>query len=200
MGERLAYWLPERERLLTNRWLAPLGSRMTAAALWSGRRRPVSRGVAAGLFSAFALPLGQIPLAVAIAIPLRANIVVAATSTMITNLVTFPIIYVVAHRLGTAMLAATQTSTARAASSELFVGGVVAPLATGLLLLAVVAAAVGYVITNLVWVWRVRARRSRRQNAGNANSTGRSGQMTKHHASINPARSARNQPGSNSRG
>lgn len=155
MRFRPAEWAPTRERLLANRWLRPLAGRMADPALWRATRRSVRLGVAIGLFSGFILPLGQIPLAILIALPLRANLLVAASATLVTNPLTFPLIYWAAYGLGDAVIgwrAAAVTS-----------GGVLAPLVTGLAILAGFGTIVGYAAAELAWRCRVRRRRATRR-------------------------------------
>ena len=61
---------------------------------------PVQRGVGLGLFAAFIVPLGQIFLAAFMALPLRANVPIAALATFVTNPFTFPFWAVVANKVG----------------------------------------------------------------------------------------------------
>lgn len=156
--------MPTREGLLASRWLRPFGSRIADPALWRLHRRPVRRGLAIGLFSGFIVPLAQTPLAVLIAIPLRANLLVAATATLITNPLTFPIIYYLAYRLGHATVSAVG---AGAGNHEMggATQGVVPALATGLALLAVMGAVMGWVGCEMWWRWRTKRRWRRRRDA-----------------------------------
>jgi uncharacterized protein (DUF2062 family) len=109
MAQRVRSWikgqLPSRKKLLSNRWLAPLSGRLSDPIFWRLRRRPIRSGLAAGLFSAFILPVGQIPLAILIALPLRGNVLIAATATFVSNPVTFPFIYILAYYIGGVLLA-----------------------------------------------------------------------------------------------
>lgn len=65
-----------------------------------GSPESVGRGVAAGLFSAFITPVGQMPLALLLALPLRGAKGAALLSTWITNPLNMPVIYSVQCYLG----------------------------------------------------------------------------------------------------
>jgi len=104
--------------------------------------------------------LGQIPLAVVIAIPLRANILVAVTATLVTNPITFPFIYLLAHRLGSTTLAA--VGSGGDDMDRYAISGLFAPLVTGLMLLGVLSAAVGFAGCSLLWRYWVQSQRRRR--------------------------------------
>lgn len=158
---------PTREQLESQRFIRPFAHRLADKALWRFTRDGVARGVALGLFAGFILPLGQIVLAALLAVPLRANLIVAAAATLVTNPVTFPAIYYAAYSLGVRLLgnAATGAGDSLAASAA----GVTLPTFAGLLLFAVVASALGYVAVRLGWraivAWRWRRRRTVRPRA-----------------------------------
>ncbi|MEZ5616522.1 MAG: DUF2062 domain-containing protein [Rhodocyclaceae bacterium] len=100
----LRRWLPDPERLRTNRWLRWLGPALLAPQLWRLSRRSVALGVALGVFFGLLIPIAQIPLSAAAAIVLRANIPVAVTSTLVSNPVTYAPLYYVSYRLGSALI------------------------------------------------------------------------------------------------
>ncbi|MFO0335322.1 MAG: DUF2062 domain-containing protein, partial [Pseudomonadota bacterium] len=70
-------------------------------------RRTVARGVAIGVFFGFVFPLGQIPAAVLASPFVRANALVAALATLVTNPLTLPAIYAGAFLVGREALAST---------------------------------------------------------------------------------------------
>lgn len=138
--------------------------------LWHVERGSVARAVAIGLFFGFLLPVAQFLFAVTCAIWLRAHVAVAAGSTLVTNPLTFPPVYWLAHRIGSAMLGEREPrareaaasveaqAEAAAASSSGWLAGMwdafvaAGPaLVLGLVVLAVVGASVGFALTWLLW-------------------------------------------------
>lgn len=160
---------PTREGMAGNKYLAPIAHRFLSPELWRFTRRSVPRGVALGLFAGFIVPLGQIFLAAFLALPARANVPLAVLVTFITNPFTLPFWLVTANRVGTLTLkidAATTGAATQAVESGwmhnfgwwLKMAGVTA---FGFVVLAVVSAALGYVISG--WVWRLMVARKRRR-------------------------------------
>ena len=92
--------MPTRDELARNRWLAPIAHRFGRSELWRFTRRSVPRGVALGLFAGFIVPLGQIFLAAFLALPVRANVPIAAFLTFVTNPFTLPFWLLVANKVG----------------------------------------------------------------------------------------------------
>ena len=151
--------MPQREEMANNRWLAPLGGTIGRSELWRFTRRSVPRGVALGVFAAFIIPLGQTFLAVLLALPSRANLPLAAVTTLITNPFTVAFWVVVAHKLGVFVLKIDAGITGAAnehVQSTWFqefaqwaeIAGVAA---FGFVVLAVVGAAVGYLVASFIW-------------------------------------------------
>lgn len=97
-------FLPSRESIQGNRWLAWLGPHLLHPRLWHFSRRGVAIGVALGVFFGLLIPIAQIPFAAGTAVLMRANVPVAVGSTLVTNPVTFAPIYLLAHRLGATLL------------------------------------------------------------------------------------------------
>ena len=169
---------PTREEMAQNKYLAPIAHRFLNPELWRFTRRSVPRGVALGIFAGFIIPVGQIFLAAFLALPARANVPLSALVTFVTNPFTFPFWAVVANRIGAFILKIDLAATGGAAQEEIasgrwswlvemFEGAGVTVLVTvfGFIVLAIVGAAVGYLIAGLVWrimVARKRARRLRR--------------------------------------
>ncbi len=166
MMEKATRWLsarmpsmPRREEMAKNRWLAPLASTIARSELWRFNRRSVPRGVALGVFAAFIIPLGQTFLAVLLALPSRANLPLAAVTTLVTNPFTVAFWAVVAHKLGVFVLKIDDATTGMAnehVQSTWFqsfaqwaeIAGVAA---FGFVILAVVGAAIGYLVASFVW-------------------------------------------------
>ncbi len=170
MMKRATQWLsarmpklPQKEEMAKNRWLAPVAGTIARSELWRFNRRSVPRGVALGVFAAFIIPLGQTILAVALALPSRANLPLAAVTTLITNPFTVAFWAVIAHKLGQFVLkidAATTGAANEHVQSTWFqefaqwaeIAGVAA---FGFVVLAVVGAAVGYLVASFAWRFMV---------------------------------------------
>lgn len=164
----LRRYAPSAESLRQSRWLRWLGPRAREAQAWRFDRRRVSRGVAVGAFTAVLIPFGQLPLAMVLALLLRASPLAAATSTFISNPLTFGPIYFGAYQLGATLLHALGLRVAEPVAPDAAWLGVGwnmflvhgQPLLLGAALLACFAAALGYVITLGLWRRRVLARRA----------------------------------------
>ncbi len=177
MVKRAITWLsaklpkmPERDEMTRNRWLAPIAHRFGRSELWRFTRRSVPRGVALGLFAGFIIPLGQIFLAAFLALPARANVPVAAAITFVTNPFTVPFWLVVANKVGRFVLKVDPVTfgSAKAALEEgwwvefgwwLQTAGVTA---FGFVVLSLVTAAVGYLLSSFLWRFVVARRWTRR--------------------------------------
>jgi hypothetical protein len=173
--------LPSREQIAGNRWLRWLGPGLLHPKLWHFSRRGVAVGVALGVFFGLLIPVAQIPLAAGVAVLLRANLPAAVGSTLITNPLTFAPIYVLAHRLGNAVLgdespapplaAAPRAPQADAGWWDTLQARVLAlgrPLLLGLAILAACAGILTYVLIMLGWrlrtAWTWRRRRTKAEH------------------------------------
>ena len=172
--KRLKRWLPSEEKLLDKpslRWLGPLLRRPW---LWHLSRRSVAAGAAIGVFFGFLIPVLQIALAAVVAVMLRANLPVAAVSTLVSNPLTYAPIFLLAYQTGSAILSEPYDE-ARAA--ELAAAGagrpadasgwrrqavdIGKPLFIGLAVFATIGAAVAWVTISVLWTLAVRLRRRR---------------------------------------
>ncbi|MEE4155398.1 MAG: DUF2062 domain-containing protein [Erythrobacter sp.] len=164
--------MPSREEMAANRYLAPIAHRFLSPELWRFTRRSVPRGVALGLFAAFIIPIGQIFLAAFLALPMRANVPVAALVTFVTNPLTFPAWFYVANRVGEFTLGLNQAfggiASEEIASEGLSVAGgffeMAGETALGFLVLAMLSSSLGYFLAKGIWrviVSRKRASRLR---------------------------------------
>ena len=175
----LADWfrlrMPTREEMAENKYLRPIAHRFLTPELWRFTRRSVPRGVALGIFAGFIIPVGQIFLAAFMALPARANVPLATLVTFITNPFTFPAWAVAANKLGVFILKIDAGMTGGAAQDEiasgrwawlieLFEGAGVTVLVTifGFIVLAIVGAAIGYLVAGFVWRFVVARKRARR--------------------------------------
>ena len=136
-------------------------------------RRSVPRGVAIGLGVGIVLPFMHMIIAALLAIPLRANVAIAAAFTLLINPITIPLMYYAAYRTGMWELhadsAVLSPAVAQQASGELahllfWAREASGPIALGILTIAVAAAVVGYFLTAIVWrMWLASKLRRRRK-------------------------------------
>lgn len=151
--------MPERDEMARNKWLRPIAHRFLRSELWRFTRRSVPRGVALGLFAAFIIPVGQIFLAAFLALPARANVPVSAIITFVTNPFTVPFWLVVANKVGRFVLKVDPSTfgSAQAALQESWWGQVgwwvqtAGVTAFGFVVLSVVTAAIGYLLSSFLW-------------------------------------------------
>lgn len=180
MASGFRRYIPTREQIHNNRWLRWLGPSLLHPKLWHFSRRGVAIGVAAGVFFGLLIPFAQIPVAAGAAILMRGNVPAAIASTLITNPVTFAPIYVLAHHVGASLLGETHAvmpdpeqihetpaepnqSWWRDLASRVFDLG--KPLLLGLLVFAVGAGVLTYVVIMLAWrvqvIWSRRRRKKK---------------------------------------
>lgn len=162
--------MPTREEMAQNKYLRPIAHRFLSPELWRFTRRSVPRGIALGLFAAFIIPVGQIFLAAFLALPARANVPISALATFITNPFTVPFWLVVANRVG-AFVLKMDAATTDVLTKVMADGGwtmvfeaveVAGVTAFGFVVLAVLSAAIGYLLSGLVWRLIVAGKWSRR--------------------------------------
>ncbi len=171
----LKKYVPDMSWMDNYRVLRPLHKRFADPALWTLNRRSVSRGVALGFFFGIMTPVAQILFAGIAAIVLRANLPIAAVSTLISNPFTFPVIFIFAYRIGSSLTGESVESardvviTEEAAQFAYDVSGwfptlwhwissVGPPLILGLFTIALCASLLGFVVVNLGWRWISRIR------------------------------------------
>ena len=174
-GGKLGDWMrghvPTRKNLETNRLLRPFAHLVLRSELWRFNRRSVPRGVALGLFTGIAIPFAHTPLAVFGAAACRANVPIAATTTWVSNPLTwvilFPTAITISNRMGFHVNAqafyALLHSHAGIWVWLAWLGSRAAPaVMVGLFVLATPIAAVGYLLTSLFWrLWIANKRRQR---------------------------------------
>ena len=181
MLERLRSRIPSREQITGNRWLRWLVPFLGHLRLWHWSRRSVAIGVAVGVFFGLLVPIAQIPLSVAASIVLRANIPVAAASTLVTNPVTFAPIYYAAYKLGlwvTGERGTLETYAEQPPDLDFVpdanldpeigfwqrIANLGLPLFVGLAITATVAGFISYALISLVWYWHVMRKRRRKRD------------------------------------
>lgn len=96
--------VPDRDTLAAHPWMRPVAERLLHPRLWHLQHEAVARGVAIGLFWAFAIPLGQILAAAFHCIWWRANVPIAVGMTLITNPFTTGFWLWLAFELGSAAM------------------------------------------------------------------------------------------------
>lgn len=166
--------LPTREQMEGSRWTRPFANRILRSELWRFTRRSVPRGVALGMLVGIIMPFAQILIAALLCLSVRANVPVAALTTFITNPITTPLIWVLSYNVGAWMLrvdamtvvAPVNTAIERSEVGDMlqWLTGATLVTAFGLVVVAVVAAAVSYVVTGVTWRFVVAGKRSRRLN------------------------------------
>lgn len=173
MLDRLQALIPSREQLLANRWLKILGPFVGDPKLWHWSRRTVALGVSIGIFFGFLIPVAQIPVSAVAAVALRANLPMAAASTLVTNPFTFAPVYYGAYHLGRLVtgndiVAAPAAAPEQPDDASLFtrIQALGAPLIVGLAIVACIAGIASYLLITLFWIFHVRRKRRRRLGAG----------------------------------
>ena len=164
--------MPTREQMGRNRFIKPFAHRVLRSELWRFTRRSVPRGVALGLLVGIIVPFAQILFAALLSVSVRANVPLAALATFVTNPFTTPLIWIVAYWVGEWLLrvdAATMVAPVNTAIEQTdvqrfleWLTGATMVTAFGLVVIAVVSAALSYLISG--WIWRaVVARKWRRR-------------------------------------
>jgi hypothetical protein len=165
--------IPTRETIHKYRLLRPFAGPLSDPALWRMTRRSVPRAVALGLGVGVIIPVMHTAIAALLAIPLRANVWIAAVCTLAINPLTIPAIYYGAYRIGSWELhhdaSLVNPATAEQFSSELsrmlfWIHEASGPIAVGVLTIAFAVALISYGISALLWRWWLASKwRQRRQ-------------------------------------
>lgn len=165
--------MPTRMQMAENKYLKPIAHRFLRSDLWRFTRRSVPRGVALGMLAGFLIPVGQIFAAVFLCLPVRANVPVAAVTTFITNPFTYPFWIAAAYQVGKFALSIDAMTDGRHINAQLgsefgqwlsWLVKEAGVTAFGFLILAIVFASVGYVVSSIGWRWWVGRKRKRRLN------------------------------------
>ena len=175
MLPRLAEWtrrkMPTRDEMAQSRFIP---NSVLRSELWRFTRRSVPRGVALGMLVGILLPFAQIFFAALFSIPARANVPLAAATTFVTNPFTTPFIWAFSYKVGAALMRADSMiltgpidSLFRVTDFWSFLQWLTAEgeiLALGLLVVAVISAAVCYLAASFGWgIWIMRKHKARRQ-------------------------------------
>ena len=174
MRKHLRKYLPDHEAIRANRWLALFGNTLLHPRLWHLNRHSAAGGVAAGLFCGLIPGPFQMLGAAICAVIFRVNLPLALFTTFYTNPFTIVPLYFAAYGLGRLVLGGGGEFVA---PPEWGMEGMWAwvlaladwmahlgkPLALGLVLLASLLAACGYLTVRMAWrYYLLRAWRGRR--------------------------------------
>ncbi len=171
----IVHWLqrkmPTRAGMERNKYLKPIAHRILISELWRFTRRSVPRGVALGMLAAFLVPVGQIFAAVFLALPVRANVPIAAVTTFITNPLTYPFWIAAANQVGKFVLQIDAMTEAQPINTQMqsefgqwlsWLVREAGVTAFGFLLFAIFFAATGYLISSFGWRWWIARKRKDR--------------------------------------
>jgi len=165
--------MPTRAGMANNKYLKPIAHRFLRSDLWRFNRRSVPRGVALGMLAGFIVPMGgQTFVALFLALPLRANVPIAALTTFITNPFTYPFWIAIANQIGKFMLRVDAEVAANTPAKPVdgqmladvanwlgWLGREAAVTFFGFVVLAVVFGAIGYLVSSFGWRWWVNRKR-----------------------------------------
>ncbi len=170
-------YLPSHESVRNHRYIARFGGFLQHPNLWHLNRHSVAGGIAVGMFSGLVPGPLQMLTAALLAVALRVNLPVALATTLYTNPLTIGPLYLLAYMIGRLILGGNGAAFIHppefewshlGASLEVFLRWILsmgAPLAVGLVTLALGLAALGYAGVQIAWrayvirAWRKRRRR-----------------------------------------
>jgi uncharacterized protein (DUF2062 family) len=150
----LKRYLPDHKTMQQHPHLQKFGQRLTDPKLWYLNRRSIAGGTAVGLFVGFMPVLGQMFIAVALAIFFRVNLPIAAMGVWITNPLTFAPIYFFNYKLGAWVLDVPLGQYAFTMTWEWFTHEFLAiwqPLLLGSFISGVTAALLAILFVRLFW-------------------------------------------------
>ena len=176
MMEKFSSWvgrnMPTREQIERNRFIP---NAVLRSELWRFTRRSVPRGVALGMLVGIIVPFAQIIFASILSFTVRANVPVAALTTFVTNPFTTPFIWAISYQVGAWLLRVDSmigggpiASLFEVTDVSDFLRWLTAEgevLALGLVVVAVISAAVSYLVTAVLWNAWIRRKRRRRWSA-----------------------------------
>lgn len=170
-----------REVIGAHPWMKPFAARIMNPALWRFTRYSVPRGVALGLLIGifFLIPGVQIIGVALLALPCRANIPIGAAMTFLSMPATTPFILLGSAWVGNAMfgmdadISSFMAMLDRGASLREWASWALSSAApailSGLAVISVVSAAIGYLVASVGWRWWVASKwRARSRSRGGA--------------------------------
>lgn len=178
MRHTLKRYLPKHETISNNRWFAPFANTLLHPRLWHLNRRSAAGGVAAGLFCGLIPGPFQMLGAAICAVVFRVNLPIALLCTLYSNPFTIIPLYLAAFELGHFFLGGTASFSAPPdMTADFFVWllaltqwviGLGKPLALGLIILASIIAAIGYLVMRIGWrYWLINTLKKRPRNRKN---------------------------------
>ena len=176
MRRHLHKFLPDHEAIRGNRWLAPFENTLLHPRLWHLNRRSAAGAVAAGMFCGLIPgPLQMLGAAIC-AVAFRVNLPLAMLTTLYTNPFTIVPLYIAAFGIGQWALPGAHDRFVAPPEPDAagliawmqalveWMVGLGAPLALGLVLLALGLALSGYLLVRVAWrIYLVRAWHRRRR-------------------------------------
>jgi len=176
MRRHLHKFLPDHEAIRGNRWLAPFENTLLHPRLWHLNRRSAAGAVAAGMFCGLIPgPLQMLGAAIC-AVAFRVNLPLAMLTTLYTNPFTIVPLYIAAFGIGQWALPGAHDRFVAPPEPDAagliawmqalveWMIGLGAPLALGLVLLALGLAMTGYLLVRIAWrIYLVRAWHRRRR-------------------------------------
>ncbi|MBQ0783164.1 MAG: DUF2062 domain-containing protein [Amphritea sp.] len=151
-------YMPDEQKLKSNRYLSWLGSYIHDPNLWHLTRKSVSKAFFVGLFCAF-LPLpSQMLIAAVVALFIRSNLPISISLVWVTNPLTIPPMFYFAYWIGTLMVGGDVQQVEFVMSIEWLteeLSHIWLPLLVGSLVCGIVSGALGYFLMQGFWVWQV---------------------------------------------
>lgn len=163
--------LGRQAQALREKWYArPFAHVFTDPRLWSLQRRSITGAFGVGLAICFVpLPV-HIPLALLLAMLLRLNVPTLLGTVFIVNPLTVVPIYFFAYMTGHALLGSSPSNFRFELSWDWLqngLGPMWKPFLLGCLICALVCGVAGWLVTNRLWLWRVRKKYRSRGRASN---------------------------------
>lgn len=147
--------MPSQEALRQHKALRLFGDRLLDPDYWFCNRHSAAVAVAAGLFAAWLpLPLHTL-VAIALALLMRGYLPLAIAMVWVNNPLTIAPMFYMAYQLGLLLLGHPEVEFSAGFSLEQEALAVALPLLTGCLLLGLISAALGWLLTRLGWRWKV---------------------------------------------
>ena len=151
-------YMPDEQKLKSNRYLSWLGSYIHDPNLWHLTRKSVSKAFFVGLFCAF-IPLpSQMVIAAIAALFVRSNLPISVGLVWITNPITIPPMFYFAYWIGTLMVGADAQQVEFVMSIDWLtaeLSHIWLPLLVGSLACGIVSGTLGYFLMQGFWVWQV---------------------------------------------
>lgn len=147
--------MPDHKTVREHPHLKKFGQRLTEPKLWHLNRRLIAFGLALGLFVGFMPILGQMIVAIALAILFQVNVPAAAMGVWITNPLTFAPLYFFSYKVGAWILRLPVeqhldfTMTWSWFTHEFLL--IWQPFLLGCLICGVIAALLGVIFVRLIW-------------------------------------------------